>query len=141
MTGFKESFVKLSKHESPHKVKLADDYQYPIKGSGKSSYKLYYGKSIIMKEFLFVPGLKKNLLSISALDAKGIRVAFIDGPIIMWPKGKTIDNAVVIGEQEGGLYKFKGQPEQALVHESVEPNELWHQRIAHVHYRELPLAS
>ena len=40
MTGFKESFMKLSKHESPHKVKLGDDYQYPIKGSGESSYKL-----------------------------------------------------------------------------------------------------
>ena len=40
MIGFKESFVKLSEHESPHKVKLGDDYQYPIKGSGESSYKL-----------------------------------------------------------------------------------------------------
>ena len=38
MNGFKESFVKLSEHESPHKVKLGDDYQYPIKGSGESSY-------------------------------------------------------------------------------------------------------
>ena len=37
MTVFKESFVKLSEHESPHKVKLGDDYQYPIKGSGSSS--------------------------------------------------------------------------------------------------------
>ena len=37
-------------------------------------------------------------------------------------EGKTIDDAVVIGEQEGGLYKLKGQPEQALVHDSVEPN-------------------
>ena len=26
MTKFKESFVKLSEHESPHKVKLGDDY-------------------------------------------------------------------------------------------------------------------
>ena len=26
MIGFKESFVKLSEHESPHKVKLGDDY-------------------------------------------------------------------------------------------------------------------
>ena len=40
MTGFKESFVRLSEHESPHKVKLGDDYQYPIKGSGEYSYKL-----------------------------------------------------------------------------------------------------
>ena len=51
-----------------------------------------------MKEVLFVPGLKKNLLSISALDAKGMRVEFIDGKVIMWPRGKTINDAVVIGE-------------------------------------------
>ena len=37
MTRFKESFVKLSEHESPNKVKLGYDYQYPIKGSGESS--------------------------------------------------------------------------------------------------------
>ena len=52
-----------------------------------------------IKDVLFVPGLKKNLLSISALDAKDMRVSFIDGQFLMWPKGKTIDNAVVIGEQ------------------------------------------
>ena len=70
MTGLKESFVRLSEHESPHKVKLGDDYQYPIKGSGESSYMLDSGKSLTMKEVLFVPGLKKNLLSISALMQK-----------------------------------------------------------------------
>ena len=58
MTGFKKSFVSLSEHESPHKVKLGDDYQYPIKGSGESSYKLESGKSLTMKEVLFVPRLK-----------------------------------------------------------------------------------
>ena len=56
-----------------------------------------------MQDVLFVPGLKKNLLSISALDAKGMRVAFVDGQVLIWPKGKTIDDAVVIREQEGGL--------------------------------------
>ena len=54
-----------------------------------------------------------------------MQIAFIDGQVIMWPKGKTIDDAVVIGEQ-GGLYKLKGHPEQALIHDTVEPNELWH---------------
>ena len=53
MIGFKESFVKLSKHESPHKVKLGDDYQYPIKCSGESSYKLDFGKSMKIKDVLF----------------------------------------------------------------------------------------
>ena len=70
-----------------------------------------------------------------------MRVAFIDGQVIMWPKGKTIDDVVVIGEQEGGLYKLKGHPEQALIHDIVEPNELWNRRLAHVHYKAPGIAS
>ena len=75
------------------------------------------------------------------IDAKGMQVAFIYGQVIMWPKGKTINYAVVIGEQEGGLYKLKGHPEQALIYDTVEPNELWNRMLAHVHYRSLPIAS
>ena len=68
-----------------------------------------------------------------------MRVAFVDGQFLMWPKGKSFDDAIVIKEQEGGLYKLKGQLDQALVHDIVEPNELWHRMLAHVHYRALPL--
>ena len=35
------------------------------------------------------------------------------------------------------MYKIKGQPEQALVHELIGPSELWHKRVAHVHYRSI----
>ena len=92
-------------------MKLGDDYQYTIKDSGESSYKLDSRNSMKMKNVLFVPGLKKNLLSISTLDAKGMRVSFVDDQVLMWTKEKTIDDVVVIGEQEGGLYKLKGQLE------------------------------
>ena len=64
-----------------------------------------------MKDLLYVPGLKKNLLSIFALGAKGIRDAFVDGQVQMWPKGKTIDDAKLIREEDDGLYKLKGQLE------------------------------
>ena len=40
MTGYIESFVNMFEHESPHKVNLGDDNQYPIKKSGEDSYKL-----------------------------------------------------------------------------------------------------
>ena len=112
MTGYKESFINLLEHESPHKVKLGDDYQYPIKGSGESSYKLDSCNSMKMKYILYVPSFKRNILSISTLDAKGFHVAFVDGQLLMWPRGKTIDDATIIGEQEGGLYKLKGRPEK-----------------------------
>ena len=108
MTRYKESFVNMFEHEAPHKVKLGDAYQCPIKGSGEASYKLKFMKYFNTKDVLYVIGLKKNLLSIFALDAKGMRVAFVDGPVLIWPKGKTIDDATVIGEENGGLYKLKG---------------------------------
>ena len=30
---------------------------------------------------------------------------------------------------------------KALIDDTVEPNELWHRMLAHVHYRALPIAS
>ena len=72
MTGFKHSFTHMAKENSPHKVKLGDACQYSIKGVGEASYKIDSGKFIKMKDVLYVPGLKKILLSISSLDVKGL---------------------------------------------------------------------
>ena len=35
---------------------------------------------------------------------------------------------------------MKGHLEKSLVHEIVEPSQLWHRRLAHVRYRALPIA-
>ena len=59
----------------------------------------------------------------------------------MWQRGKTINDALVIGVKEGGLYKLKGSPNQALFHSTIDPCELWHRRFAHLHYRALPSVS
>ena len=56
----------------------------------------------------------------------------------MWPKGKSIEDAVVISEEEGGLYKLKGHLETTLVHETTNPSELWHRRLSHINYKALP---
>ena len=141
MTGFQEYLTTLLAKESSQKVQLGDDYQYPIKGVGEASYKLESGELLKMKDVLYVPGLKKNLLSKSGLEKKGFRVAFVDGQVLMWPRGSTINDAVVIGVEEGGLYKLKGSPEQALFHSTIDPCELWHRRFAHLHYRALPSVS
>jgi hypothetical protein len=108
MTGQRDILSCLTEKNFPQKVTLGDDYQYPIKGVGESNYKLNSGTPMKMKDVLYVLGLTKNLLSISALDKKGFRVAFIDGEVLMWPKGKTMEEAIVIGKEEGGLYKLKG---------------------------------
>ena len=123
ITGYKHYLSTLIERQSHQKVKLGDDYQYPTKGVGEASYKLESGKLLKMKDILYVPGLKKNLLSISGLKKKGFKVAFVDGQVLMWPRGKTIDDAIVIGVKEGGLYKLKGRSDQALVHSTINPCE------------------
>ena len=94
-----------------------------------------------MTEVLYVPGLKKNLLSISALHKKGYRVSFIYGKVLMWTKGKSIEDVVVIGEEEGGLYKIKRHSETTLVRDTTNSSELWHKRLAHINYKALPYVS
>ena len=90
-----------------------------------------------MKEVLHVSSLKKNLLSISALDKKGFRVSFINGQVLLWSKGKTLEYVVVIGEEGGGLYNIKGHPDTTLVHETNRSSELWNRRLSHVKYKAL----
>jgi hypothetical protein len=141
MTCYKHSFSELVQKDSPHKVKLGDDYQYTIKGVGETAYRLDSEKPMKMKEVLYVPGLKKNLFSISALDEKGFKVSFIDGGVLMWLRGKSIDHDVVIGVQEGGLYKLKGHSDSTLVHNTVTPSELWHRIFAYIHYKALRIVS
>ena len=40
------------------------------------------GKTISLQEVLYVHGLKKNLVSISALEDKGMKVASINGKVL-----------------------------------------------------------
>jgi transposase InsO family protein len=141
MTGQRDILSRLSKKKFPQKVTLGDDYQYPIKGVGESNYKLDSGTPMKMKDVLYVPGLTKNLLSISALEKKDFRVAFIYGEVLMWAKGKTMEEAIVIGKEEGGLYKLKGHSEATMTHSIENPCELWHRRLAHINYKALPYVS
>ena len=56
----------------------------------------------------------------------------------MWSKGKTIEDVVLIGEEEGGLYKLKGHLETTFFHDITSSSELWNRRIAYINYKAIP---
>jgi hypothetical protein len=116
MTGQRNILSCISEKKFSQKVTIGDDYQYSIKGVGESNQKLNLGNSLKMKNVLYVPGLTKNLLSISNLEKKDFRVAFIDGEVLMWAKRETLNEAIIIGSEENGLYKLKGHSEAAMTH-------------------------
>ena len=83
MIGQRDILSYLSERKFSHKVTLGDDYQYPIKGVGESNYKINSRTPMKMKDVLYVPCLTKNLLSISDLEKKGLKVSFIYGEVLM----------------------------------------------------------
>jgi hypothetical protein len=50
----------------------------------------------------------------------------VDGKVLSWHKDSSIENARVIESREENLYRLLEQNEEALVHDEVNPNELWH---------------
>jgi hypothetical protein len=55
----------------------------------------------------------------------------------MWDKGKTTKEEIVIGKEEGVLYKLKGHSEESIAHAIENPCEIWHRILSHINYKAL----
>ena len=88
---------------------------------------------------LYVPGIKRNLISITALE-DGHNVAFMDGKVITWAKNSSIKKAKLIGQRKGYLYELNSEsnrPIQTLIHEAVDINKMRHRRLGHLNFKAL----
>ena len=70
MTGYRSALTNLTEQKSSVEVKMGDETTYSIRGIGSTSFQLVSGTNMKITEILYVPGIKKNLLSISALEDK-----------------------------------------------------------------------
>jgi hypothetical protein len=95
------------------------------------------GARLHVDEVLYVPGLKKNLLSVATLEDKVYWVIFKDMKALLWAKGSHLSTTKPIVNRSGGLYVVSGQLFQALAHDATSSNELWHKRLRHIHYKAL----
>jgi len=97
MTGSRNLLLKVSEKHVSLQVELGDNAKYEVKGVGFVSFQLDSGDTFHLGKVLLVPGLKKNLIYVSALEDKGMRVAFVEGKALMWSKDSNIDSAIVTG--------------------------------------------
>ena len=95
---------------------------------------------MILRDVLYVPVLKKNLISVSMIEDRGLGVSFLDGHVHVFPKTAGPFASYAIGVRCWKLYKLLFQPQHALAHSSGnELCELWHRRMAHLHHPSLRL--
>jgi hypothetical protein len=138
MTRYKEILSDFKTKSFAEQVELGDDKCYKIEGVGSISFRLESRARLHVDEVLYVPRLRKNLLSVATLEDKGYWVIFKDMKALLWAKGSHLSTAEPIGTRRGGLYVVTGQSVQALVHDATSSNELWHRRLEHLHYKALP---
>ena len=103
MMGDQARLSNINEKNTSYKVDLGDKITYPVEGFGQASVKLKTGNNVHLSNVLYVPSLEKNLVSISCLEDKGNRIAFVDGKVLSWHKDSNIENARVIGIRKGNI--------------------------------------
>eukprot|EP00253_Pinus_taeda_P016640 PITA_16640 len=135
-TGYKEALSNLIEKETNLEIVLGHNSKYLVKGVGNVTLQLNQGNTIHLQEVLYLPDLKKNLVSISAMEDKGYKVAFIDGKVCVWIK--KFRDTFTLGFRVDSLYQVRGNPLGVMSCVTSLQSKLWHQRFAHLHYKALP---
>jgi hypothetical protein len=65
MMGDQARLSNLNEKKTLYKVDLGDKTTYPVEGFGQASIKMKTGNYVHLSNVLYVPGLEKNLVSIS----------------------------------------------------------------------------
>ena len=78
ITSQRSFFSSLESAPTGNTVTCANNSSYPVMGVGKIILTTADGSFFTLSDALFVPGIKKNLLSVSALAKIGLVVKFVD---------------------------------------------------------------
>ncbi|KAH9793888.1 hypothetical protein KPL71_004697 [Citrus sinensis] len=110
-------------------IVMGNDQPCRTMGIGTIRPKMFDGMVRELKEVRFVPALKKNLISVGALEAKGYKVTIEDG-IMKFTYGAMV---ILQGVRRHNLYYLKGGTidEANVVEAYSDTTKLWHVRLGH----------
>jgi hypothetical protein len=81
-----------------------------VHGVGRVRFQLEYGGFLELYGVLFVPGLRVNLLSVSALEDVAYCTLFKRGHVFIYREGVDPIEPRLIGDRVDRLYMLRGQP-------------------------------
>ena len=79
MIGDEDLFTDLDEKDIRVHIEMGDDGRYSATGIGTISFERESDNPFLLKDVMHVPGLKKNLVSVTMLEDKGYDVVFSDG--------------------------------------------------------------
>ncbi|MCO5548009.1 hypothetical protein L7F22_001465 [Adiantum nelumboides] len=142
ITSRKDLFCSLDAAPAGKKVTCANNASYPIRGVGKILITISDGSDLCLPDVLYVPGIKKNLLSVSSLAKNGLWVIFEDDRCIVRDRENGY-SLITTGTLENGLFvldRYEKQIQACIAEtktQAMQDAELWHARFGHVGYGSL----
>jgi hypothetical protein len=118
MTGARELFESFTETDSDMCVELGMGTRHAVQGTGTIRFQLESRDVLRVTNVLWVPELRRSVLSVSEIEKKGYHVLFRDGQVLFVPRGSSFRSTVVLGVRERNLYRLKGQPMQAMANSS-----------------------
>ena len=106
MTGAREMFSELSQTETDVEVVLGGDSAVRTVGRGTITFQRESMSPMVLRDVLYVPGLKKNLVLVSMIEDWGLGMSFLDGHVCVFPKNAGSSASYTIGVRCGKLYKL-----------------------------------
>ena len=142
MTGCKDFFSEMEEKDLQINIELGDDGRYSATGIGTVTFHRESGSDFRLKDVMYVPGLKKNLISVAVLEDRGYDVVFSQGKAFL--RHITTGQVKQIGVRVRNLYKLEVGDCAALISkaenvQSQDDGELWHRRLGHLHHGALKI--
>ena len=140
MTCNKEWYDKYYEKSDGTHIYLGDDRSLKVQGYGIINVYLPNGQMRQIHNVMYVPALKKNLISVSTITDNHLKVEF--GKLGCIVKDVQDHYRVVsTGTRVGGLYRLDVTVKRhvALTSKETSTAELWHHRYGHLNYNDLSL--
>ena len=138
MTGDKEKLQDLSEYKGRHVVVTANNSKLPIAHIGNTVVSPQYNTNdVSLQNVYHVPGMKKNLLSVSQLTSSGHFVLFGPQDVKVYRDLEIMEKPMIKGRRLESVYVMSAETAYVDKTRKNETADLWHMRLSHVSYSKL----
>eukprot|EP00253_Pinus_taeda_P032444 PITA_32444 len=142
MTDDKSLFSTLDEKDLKMHIEMGNDGKYHVSGEGTVVFQREHEAPLTLTDVKYVPGLKKNLVSVVMLEDKGYDVVLSKGKVFL--RHIAMGQTKRIGIRVKNLYKLEVDDCAALsskeeLVQSQDIGELWHRRLGHLHHGALKI--
>jgi hypothetical protein len=110
ISGVREKFTNLRYPNIKLDIMLGDNTIVKAAVRGIVSFQRELMPPLVFRDVLYVPKLKKNMISISSIKYRGFEVSFRGIKVLIHPKGSSVTSDRVIWICEVNLYKLIFHP-------------------------------